>query len=124
MLTNLDEVKGHITSNIFEAKRDNVRAALPQAVIAAASHCKQHKYSLFFSLVCSFITLSIVPKFTGNARLRYKRNSGFSLFTRKGMKTKDTSLPQKNMLLGHSLMAWRFSSTSFMIGYVTRNQHV
>ncbi|KAF8422289.1 hypothetical protein L210DRAFT_836449, partial [Boletus edulis BED1] len=31
---------GPMTSNIFEAKRDNVRAALPQAAIAAASYCQ------------------------------------------------------------------------------------
>jgi len=35
-------IKGPVTSNIFEAKRDNVRAAMRQAVITAASHCKQH----------------------------------------------------------------------------------
>ena len=87
MLADPDEVKGPFTSNIFEAERDNVRAALPQAVIAAASHCKQHKYSLFFSLVCSFITLFIVPKFTGNARLHYKRRIvGFLCLREKGRK--------------------------------------
>ncbi|KAG2126111.1 hypothetical protein BD769DRAFT_1462911 [Suillus cothurnatus] len=29
-----------MASNIFEAKRDNVRAVLPQAAIAAASYCQ------------------------------------------------------------------------------------
>jgi len=48
MLANPDEIKGAVTSNIFEAKRDNVRAALPQAIIAAASYCKQHKYDFSF----------------------------------------------------------------------------
>jgi hypothetical protein len=41
-LANPTGVKGPVTSNIFEAKRDNVRAAMGKAVIAAASHCKQH----------------------------------------------------------------------------------
>ena len=41
-LANPAGIKGPVTSNIFEAKRDNVRAAMGQAVIAAASHCKQH----------------------------------------------------------------------------------
>jgi hypothetical protein len=41
-LENPAGIKGPVTSNIFEAKRDNVRAAMGQAVIAAASHCKQH----------------------------------------------------------------------------------
>lgn len=51
ILANTDEIKGTVTSNIFEAKRDNVRAALPQAVVAAVSHCKQHKYKFSLSLV-------------------------------------------------------------------------
>jgi hypothetical protein len=51
ILANPDEIKGAVTSNIFEAKRDNVRVSLPQAVIAVASHCKQNKYNLLFSLV-------------------------------------------------------------------------
>lgn len=42
ILANTDEIKRTVTSNIFVAKRDNVRVALPQAVIATASHCKQH----------------------------------------------------------------------------------
>jgi hypothetical protein len=41
-LANPAGIKGPVTSNIFEAKRDNVRAAMGQAVIAAASHCKRH----------------------------------------------------------------------------------
>jgi hypothetical protein len=41
-LANPTGIKGPVTSNIFEAKRDNVYAAMGQAVIAAASHCKQH----------------------------------------------------------------------------------
>ena len=85
ILANPDEVKGTITSNIFEAKRDNVRAALPQAVIAAASHCKQHKYDLFIFSYVQLIILFIVPKFTGNARLHYKRRTvGFLCLREKG----------------------------------------
>jgi hypothetical protein len=75
MLANTDEIKGTLTSNIFEAKRDNVRAALPQAVIAAASHCKQHKYNLSSMLVFIASSLFIVSKFTGNARLHHKRRT-------------------------------------------------
>ena len=41
-LANPDGIKGPITSNIFEVKWDNVQAAIGQAVIVAASHCKQH----------------------------------------------------------------------------------
>ncbi|KAF8625759.1 hypothetical protein AX15_005212 [Amanita polypyramis BW_CC] len=53
MLANPDEIKGAITSNIFEAKRDNVRAALPQAIIAAASHCKQHNLPVMRGCITS-----------------------------------------------------------------------
>ena len=78
ILANLDEVKGTIMSNIFEAKCDNVQAALPQAVIAITSHCKQHRFNLFFSLIFGLMTLFIVSKFTGNVRLHYKwRTVGF-----------------------------------------------
>ena len=42
-LGNPDAIKGPVTSYIFEAKRDNVRATIPRAVIAAASYCKQHR---------------------------------------------------------------------------------
>lgn len=48
-LGNPDTIKGPVMSNIFEVKRDNVRVTIPQAVIAAASHCRQHKYDLFSS---------------------------------------------------------------------------
>jgi hypothetical protein len=41
-LGNPEAIDGPMTSNFFEAKRDNVRAAIPQAVIAVASHCTQH----------------------------------------------------------------------------------
>ncbi|KAF8711074.1 hypothetical protein AX14_013300 [Amanita brunnescens Koide BX004] len=37
-LGNPDAIKGPVTSYIFEAKRDNVRATIPRAVIAAASY--------------------------------------------------------------------------------------
>ncbi|KAF5385104.1 hypothetical protein D9615_001045 [Tricholomella constricta] len=40
VLKSPDTIKGPVTSNIFEAKRDNVQAAIPQAVMAAAH--KQH----------------------------------------------------------------------------------
>ncbi|KAG1778407.1 hypothetical protein EV702DRAFT_1278097 [Suillus placidus] len=39
-LGNSGYIGGPTTSNIFEAKRDNVRAALPQAAVAAASYCQ------------------------------------------------------------------------------------
>ncbi|KAG6369223.1 hypothetical protein JVT61DRAFT_15624 [Boletus reticuloceps] len=39
-LANPAFIDGPMTSNIFEAKRDNVRVALPQAAIAAASYCQ------------------------------------------------------------------------------------
>ncbi|KAG1814743.1 uncharacterized protein BJ212DRAFT_1300526 [Suillus subaureus] len=39
-LTNPAYIEGPMTSNIFEAKLDNVRAALPQVVIAVASYCQ------------------------------------------------------------------------------------
>lgn len=55
ILTNLDEIKETITLDIFEGKQDNVQAALPQAIIATASHCKQHKYG--FSLLLMSIAL-------------------------------------------------------------------
>jgi len=42
-LGNPGAIDGPMTSNFFEAKRDNVRAAIPQAVMAVASHCIQHK---------------------------------------------------------------------------------
>jgi len=41
-LGNPEAIDGPTTSNCFEAKRDNVRAAIPQAVMAVASHCAQH----------------------------------------------------------------------------------
>jgi len=53
ILANTDEIKGTLTSNIFEAKRNNVRAALPQAVIAAASHCKQHNLPVMRGCITS-----------------------------------------------------------------------
>ncbi|KAI9463146.1 hypothetical protein HD554DRAFT_2125002 [Boletus coccyginus] len=40
-------------ANIFEAKRDNVNAALPQAVVAAASYCKQHELSVMRGCITS-----------------------------------------------------------------------
>ena len=43
-LGNPEAIDGPMTSNFFEAKRDNVRAAIPQAVMAVASHCTQHGY--------------------------------------------------------------------------------
>jgi hypothetical protein len=46
ILANRYGIKGTVTSNIFEAKRDNVRVGLPQAVIAAASYCKRNMYNL------------------------------------------------------------------------------
>jgi hypothetical protein len=39
-LANPEYIQGPMTSNIFEAKRDNVLAALPHAAIAAASYCQ------------------------------------------------------------------------------------
>ncbi|KIK37568.1 hypothetical protein CY34DRAFT_810215 [Suillus luteus UH-Slu-Lm8-n1] len=39
-LANPSYIQGPTTSNIFEAKHDNVRAALPQAAIAASSYCQ------------------------------------------------------------------------------------
>jgi hypothetical protein len=50
-LANPDHISGPMTSNIFEAKRDNVRNALPQAIIAAAVYCKNNR----FILVCLFV---------------------------------------------------------------------
>jgi len=52
-LENPAGIKGPVTSNIFEAKRDNVRAAMGQAVIAAASHCKQHGLSVMRGCITS-----------------------------------------------------------------------
>lgn len=75
-LANRDEFKGTLTSNIFEAKRDNVWAALPQAVIATASHYKQHKYNLSLFLVFRTSSLFTAPKFTCNARLHHKWTIG------------------------------------------------
>ncbi|THH16065.1 hypothetical protein EW146_g4526 [Bondarzewia mesenterica] len=40
-VTNPQFIEGPLMSSIFEAKRDNVRAALPQAVLTTASYCKQ-----------------------------------------------------------------------------------
>ena len=34
----------HFSSNIYEAKRDGFRDAIPQAAMAGASYCRQHKY--------------------------------------------------------------------------------
>jgi len=42
---NPDMVKA-MSSNMYEAKNDGVRAAVPQAAIAAASYCRQHKYAI------------------------------------------------------------------------------
>lgn len=39
-LANPGYIQGPTTSNIFEAKHDNVRTALPQAAITAASYCQ------------------------------------------------------------------------------------
>ncbi|KIL64141.1 hypothetical protein M378DRAFT_637639 [Amanita muscaria Koide BX008] len=39
-LANPQSIKGPLTSIIFEAKRENVRAALPRAVTAAAAYCR------------------------------------------------------------------------------------
>lgn len=52
-LANPAGIKGPVTSNIFEAKRDNVRAAIGQAVIAAASHCKQHRLPVMRGCITS-----------------------------------------------------------------------
>ncbi|KIJ13642.1 hypothetical protein PAXINDRAFT_156455 [Paxillus involutus ATCC 200175] len=52
-LANPEFIKGPMTSNIFEAKRDNVRAALPQAAIAAASYCKLRNLSTIRGVVTS-----------------------------------------------------------------------
>lgn len=49
---NPDMVKA-ISSNIYEAKKDGVRAAVPQAAIAAASYCRSHKLSTFRGCVTS-----------------------------------------------------------------------
>lgn len=40
--TNPEMVK-HLSLNIYEAKRDGFRDAVPQAAMAAASYCRQHK---------------------------------------------------------------------------------
>jgi hypothetical protein len=42
------------TSNFFEAKRDNVRAAILQAVRAVVSHCAQHGYALTLIIAMSY----------------------------------------------------------------------
>lgn len=42
-LGNPNAIKGPTSSTIFEAKRENVRVAIPRAVKAAASYCKQHR---------------------------------------------------------------------------------
>ncbi|KAF8334622.1 uncharacterized protein EI90DRAFT_2993534 [Cantharellus anzutake] len=52
-LGNPTAIDGPVTSNIFEAKRDNVRAAIPPAVIAAASHCSQHGISVLRGCITS-----------------------------------------------------------------------
>jgi len=52
-LKNPKAIKGPLTSNISEAKRDNVRAAIPQAVMAAASHCKQHSIRVLRGCITS-----------------------------------------------------------------------
>ncbi|KAG2093296.1 uncharacterized protein F5147DRAFT_657437 [Suillus discolor] len=46
-------VAEHVTCNIFEAKQDNVKAAFPQAVVAAASYCKEHKLSVMRGCITS-----------------------------------------------------------------------
>jgi len=54
-LANLDLIKGPgpLTSTIFEAKRDNVEAAVPQAVMATASHCKRHSIQVLRGCITS-----------------------------------------------------------------------
>ncbi|KAG1808006.1 uncharacterized protein BJ212DRAFT_1580146 [Suillus subaureus] len=52
-LANPGNIKGPMTSNIFEAKRDNVRAALSQAAIAAASYCQLQGLSVIRGVVTS-----------------------------------------------------------------------
>jgi len=44
--TDPDMVK-HFSSNIYEAKRDGFRDAIPQAAMAGASYCRQHNLSTF-----------------------------------------------------------------------------
>jgi len=53
-LGNPEAIDGPTTSNFFEAKRDNVRAAIPQAVMAVASHCAQHGYALTLIIALSY----------------------------------------------------------------------
>ncbi|KAG2129162.1 hypothetical protein DEU56DRAFT_902968 [Suillus clintonianus] len=54
-LTNSGSIKGPMTTTIFEAKRDNVRAALPQAAIAAASYCQLQGSALCRSMFCDVV---------------------------------------------------------------------
>ena len=57
VLWNPKAIDGPMISNFFEAKRDNVRAAIPQAVMTVASHCAQHGYT-HFRLVYIMLTSS------------------------------------------------------------------
>jgi hypothetical protein len=43
-LANPDAISGSLTPTIIEAKKDKLFLAIPQATIAVASYCKQHKY--------------------------------------------------------------------------------
>jgi hypothetical protein len=57
-----------MTSNVFEAKRDNVWAAILQAMMAVASHCIQYKWELFLlhkPLYPIFLVYSRIPVLRG-----------------------------------------------------------
>ncbi|KAF7760588.1 hypothetical protein Agabi119p4_11264 [Agaricus bisporus var. burnettii] len=52
-LSNPNAIKGPTSSTIFEAKRENVRVAIPRAVKATASYCKQHSLQVLRGCVTS-----------------------------------------------------------------------
>ena len=61
-----------IASNIFEAKRDRVDAAIPQVALAAASHRKQRTQVMIYILLSLLYRLTHNGRSTSVKRLHYK----------------------------------------------------
>jgi hypothetical protein len=52
-LANPDAISGSLTPTIIEAKKDKLFLAIPQATIAVASYCKQHKLPVLRGCITS-----------------------------------------------------------------------
>jgi len=97
-----------ITSNIFEARRDCVDAAIPQVALAAASHCTQSLHHIH----CP-ISYCLVSQCKGCAKPTSR--SSLSMRQRK----LGVSCPVlRNTPLGDSLSIYRWFCVFCMIGYM------